>query len=232
MFSLWKGTWPTVWRNVPGSALYFMTLDYLRSLLRSMNAVDGSLTGRIRYNISPEIVNLISGSASRVGVGFVMMPLSVVKVRFESNLYNYQSMAFAFKDILKENGVRGLFYGAGATAMRDGPFAGLYVMFYESCKPKISGMLPINSEPAVNMTSGFISAVAATSITQPFDMIKTRIQLKPREYRNLLQGFGRIASEEGILGFFSGMIPRLVRKSLSSAISWTVYEEVVRRAKH
>ena len=86
MFSLWKGTWPTVWRNVPGSALYFMTLDYLRSLLRSMNAVDGSLTGRIRYNvsllirrlwyslflilllekISPEIVNLISGSASRV----------------------------------------------------------------------------------------------------------------------------------------------------------------------
>lgn len=31
-----------------------------------------------------------------------------------------------------------------------------------------------------------------------------------------------------MVGFFDGMAVRMVRKSLNSAISWTIYEEIVR----
>jgi solute carrier family 25 protein 38 len=59
--------------------------------------------------------------------------------------------------------------------------------------------------------------------------VKTRIQLKPQEYKNMVFAFNKIFKAEGSRGFFAGMAPRVIRKSLSSAISWTVYEEIIKR---
>jgi solute carrier family 25 protein 38 len=69
---------------------------------------------------------------------------------------------------------------------------------------------------------------AATCTTQPFDMLKTRMQLKPNTYRNLIQSVHKVFMEEGVMGFFDGISVRLIRKPMNSAISWTIYEEVVR----
>jgi hypothetical protein len=44
----------------------------------------------------------------------------------------------------------------------------------------------------LSIPSGAIAGLLATSITQPFDMIKTRIQLAPKEYRNLWYGGKKI----------------------------------------
>lgn len=54
---------------------------------------------------------------------------------------------------------------------------------------------PLNSPssgPLLSIPSGAIAGLLATSITQPFDMIKTRIQLAPKEYRNLWYGGKKI----------------------------------------
>lgn len=54
---------------------------------------------------------------------------------------------------------------------------------------------PMNSPssgPLLSISSGAIAGLLATSITQPFDMIKTRIQLAPKEYRNLWYGGKKI----------------------------------------
>jgi solute carrier family 25 protein 38 len=40
----------------------------------------------------------------------------------------------AFTSIVKNDGLRGLFAGFGATFIRDAPFAGIYLFFYEHCK--------------------------------------------------------------------------------------------------
>ena len=54
---------------------------------------------------------------------------------------------------------------------------------------------PLNSPssgPLLSIPSGAIAGLLATTITQPFDMIKTRIQLAPKEYRNLWYGGKKI----------------------------------------
>lgn len=43
-------------------------------------------------------------------------------------------MGDAFNAIVKADGVRGLFAGYGATIIRDAPFAGIYLFFYETFK--------------------------------------------------------------------------------------------------
>ncbi|KAJ3294246.1 hypothetical protein HK104_003823 [Borealophlyctis nickersoniae] len=178
--------------------------------------------------LSDGAVNLVAGAGARVGAGFALMPLSVIKVRYESNFYNYRTMWDATRSIFRESGFRGFFYGFGATALRDAPSAGLYLFFYEHSKSAIHGWTLASpySPPAVNMVSAAVSSVGATLVTQPFDMIRTRMQLRPLEYTRILTVMSQQA--EGMMGFFSGMIPRLMRKPISSAITWTVYEEIVR----
>jgi solute carrier family 25, member 38 len=130
------------------------------------------------------------------------MPISIIKVRFESNLYNYTSLAEASADIFKKEGFRGFFSGYGATALRDAPYAGIHLAIYEATKALLGGIFPLifgllmiasplnapSSGPLLSISSGAIAGLLATSMTQPFDMIKTRIQLAPNEYRNLWYG--------------------------------------------
>ncbi|KAI1305004.1 hypothetical protein EDD11_005028 [Mortierella claussenii] len=237
VLSLWRGTVPTVVRNVPGAAMYFTVLNEARTLLarRKVNGLDriDTLSSSSALPKLSNTENLIAGGASRAAIGFVMMPATVIKVRYESNLYNYNSMSGAFSSIFKSEGIRGLWAGFGATAMRDAPLAGLYVLFYEQCKSKLAALRSTSSyfdvsTPTIHMVSGVAAGFLSTTLTHPFDMLKTRMQLKPAEYRNVFQGARKVLLEEGAIGFLDGILVRTIRKSIHSAISWTVYEEVVR----
>jgi solute carrier family 25 protein 38 len=81
-------------RNVPGSALYFFALSEIRQILATSRStwqpmlnkvgVDGKITSEHQ-----RWENLFSGSAARGAVGYVMMPITVVKVRYEVMTYMY-----------------------------------------------------------------------------------------------------------------------------------------------
>lgn len=85
---------------------------------------------------------------------------------------------------------------------------------------------------AVNFTSGAFSGGLATLLTQPQDVVKTRMQLSeksrdgtPRRYSNVVEATRRVFNEEGIYGFFRGASPRFIKRILGSAITWMVFEE-------
>ncbi|KAG1044718.1 hypothetical protein G6F43_011418 [Rhizopus delemar] len=225
---LWRGTIPTIMRNVPGSALYFFALSEIRQIVSNSRSFWKPVMNNNKDHQRWE--NLFSGSTARGAVGYIMMPITVVKVRYESNLYNYTSLSQAFTSIVRTDGIRGLFAGYGATFIRDAPFAGIYLFFYEGFKSWANDYADSHQKPIanalVNLGSGVAAGMAATCTTQPFDMLKTRMQLKPVIYKNLLQSAKKVYLEEGIMGFFDGISVRLIRKPLNSAISWTIYEEV------
>lgn len=173
-----------------------------------------------------------------------MMPITVLKVRYESNLYNYKSMYSASRDIFKTEGLRGFFAGFGATAVRDAPYAGLYVAFYEMSKRELSALattieeksgdgvrLSSSTSLGINFISGVLAAGLGTTVTNPFDAIKTRLQLMPGRYANMVQAGKRMVAEEGMGSLFDGLGIRIARKAMSSALAWTVYEELIRRAE-
>jgi solute carrier family 25 protein 38 len=171
--------------------------------------------------------------------------MTVIKVRYESNLYAYQSIVGAGKDIFKTEGVKGFFSGFGATAIRDAPYAGLYVLFYELLKKRLSllsqkvpvaGELSIrmkgSTSVSINFGSGILAAGLATTFTNPFDAIKTRIQLQPKKYHNMVHAGKKMIREDGFKSLFDGLGLRMGRKAISSALAWTLYEELIRRAEH
>jgi solute carrier family 25 protein 38 len=209
--------------------MYFATLSFTRQVLAA--AMNISPTSRRQDSHSalpalPAQLNLVAGGFSRVTVGFLMMPISVVKVRYESNLYEYRSIWHALTSIVQRDGYRGLFYGYGSTALRDAPFAGLYVLFYEHCKQLL--LAADFPSPLINTSSAVVAGSVATAITHPFDVIRTQIQLKPRLYPNTLTAVRLLYAEAGWRAYLVGMVPRLTRKTLSAAITWTLFEELVK----
>lgn len=250
--ALWRGTVPSALRTGLGSALYFTSLNALRqnvarsNLLKSLRVVDSG-TASVHSSSLPKLsnlANLTTGAIARAFAGFILMPMTVIKVRYESTLYSYSSIASAGKDILRTEGLKGFFSGFGATAIRDAPYAGLYVLFYEQSKKRLSILvervalppkadigMKASTSASINFGSGVVAAGLATAITNPFDAIKTRIQLQPRRYRNMVQAGQKMIAEDGVKSLFDGLALRMGRKAISSALAWTLYEELIRRAE-
>ncbi|PQE09505.1 solute carrier family 25 member 38 protein [Rutstroemia sp. NJR-2017a BVV2] len=185
---------------------------------------------------------MVSGALARVSAAFLVMPLSIIKVRYESNLYSYTSMASGARDVYRTGGLRGFFAGYGATAARDAPSAGLYVLFYEQFKKRLSSLQAQRSvseslsmgpsmAATINFTSGALASATCSFITNPFDAIKTRIQLQPQRYKNILHAARKIVVEDGVRALYDGLSLRLTRKAIGSALSWMLYEELIRRAE-
>lgn len=192
------------------------------------------------------MANLTTGAIARASAGFLMMPITVIKVRYESTLYSYRSIWDAGTAILKNEGARGFFSGFGATAIRDAPYAGLYVLFYEQSKRRLSHLREVtlltislesqkrmqsSASVPINFLSGILAAGFATAMTNPFDAIKTRLQLMPGKYGNMFVAGQRMVREDGMRSLFDGLGLRMGRKAISSALAWTLYEELVRRSE-
>ncbi|KAM0723285.1 hypothetical protein Q7P37_001486 [Cladosporium fusiforme] len=249
---LWRGTTPSVIRTGFGSALYFGMLNSMRSYAArtstSLSASANSSTSSALPKLG-NVANLSSGALARVAAGFIMNPVTVLKVRYESSYYAYTSLAGAAKHIVASEGLRGFFAGFGATAVRDAPYAGLYVLVYEQAKARLGAIkhaavleesggaavlgttATATSAAGTNFVSGVVAAVSATTLTNPFDAIKTRLQLMPAKYGNMVQAAGMMLRQEGVRSMFDGLSLRIGRKALSSALAWTVYEEMIRRAE-
>ncbi|ODQ63795.1 mitochondrial carrier [Nadsonia fulvescens var. elongata DSM 6958] len=260
---LWRGTLPSAIRTSSGSALYFTTLNATRVYLakNGLGVTETFQNSRMSNEISPNLkpptanalsssslpklsstANLFAGSVVRTVVGTFTMPITVVKVRYESSLYKYTSLYQAFTQILKTEGPKSFFSGTLATAARDAPYAGLYVVFYEHCKTVIPQLLEPATGPGsdakylntsfsaiVNTISAMTSAGLATTITSPFDIIKTRLQLEPKRFTGFVQCCKLIVKDDGVKGLFNGLSLRMVRKAGSAAIAWCIYEEIIRK---
>ena len=240
--AFWRGTVPSALRTGFGSAIYFTSLNTIRQHVASLSLP----TAATRHSSSslPKLsntANLVAGATARAFAGFILMPLTVIKVRYESNLYSYRSIADAARGIYRSERLAGFFAGFGATAARDAPYAGLYVLTYEQFKKRLSALsdrtvaLPgpgLDQQPGmksslaatINFGSGALAGATCSFISNPFDAVKTRIQLQPRSYRNMIQASRKMIAEEGVRSLYDGLALRMTRKAMSSALAWMLYD--------
>ncbi|QLG72468.1 hypothetical protein HG535_0D01760 [Zygotorulaspora mrakii] len=239
---LWRGTVSSAIRTSVGSALYLSSLHMMRVALASNKGSEFTLNKSSRLPQLQMYENLLTGALARGLVGYFTMPITVLKVRYESTFYKYTSLGEATRHIYKEEGIKGFFRGFGPTCLRDAPYSGIYVLLYEKTKTILPSILPsrmINQDidgnfttytsTTVNALSAIFSASLATTITAPFDTIKTRMQLEPSKFRSFFGSLDQIIRHEGFFTIFSGLSMRLARKALSAGIAWGIYEEIIKR---
>ncbi|BGP54728.1 hypothetical protein JCM8202v2_002315 [Rhodotorula sphaerocarpa] len=253
MQGLWRGTVPTLYRNVPGVSLYFLSLSRLRSLVgrsslfRAKSSSATAATDKVKLTPAGD---LLVGSTARTAVGFVLTPFTLLKTISESTISIAQSSAAAaasggaspsaavsasrppstftaLQTLYASGGLRSLWRGAVPTALRDAPGAGLFIVFYERGQ-RLLGKRGDGGKGAVGGgLAGASASLASTLLTTPFDLLKTRRQLDPTHYKSLWQSVKLVYAHNGVLGFWEGGGLRVVRKAGSAGIGWAVYEAFV-----
>jgi solute carrier family 25 folate transporter 32 len=92
------------------------------------------------------------------------------------------------------------------------------------------------------LTIGAISKMVASTVTYPFQVVKSRMQqpsnsieltssgdvrVVQRDYKGLFATIHKIWKREGLPGFFKGAIPNALRVAPSAAVTFLVYETVM-----
>jgi len=171
--------------------------------------------------------DLFAGAVARIAVGLVLNPVTLVKAQFESNLHPRRTLTASLQHIIQTYGKRGLLLGFGASVLRDAPYSGIFVLSYELIKREAAHMPFVSIPIALALSSG-AAATISTVLTQPFDVAKTNMQLRPTHYSGVWQTLVLLGQERGLKGYFDGLLFRTAKKGLSSATLWAVYETSLR----
>ncbi|KAK3583630.1 hypothetical protein CHS0354_039456 [Potamilus streckersoni] len=211
---LWKGTAPSVLRCVPGIGVYFSSIHILQG----------------RFGHTSPVVSLVIGGTARSMACLTTLPFTVLKTRYESGQFKYKNMGRGFITIFKSEGIRGLYSGLSPTLLRDVPFSGLYYMFYSQLKEITRKGSAVESHypRSLHFTCGVAAGIIASLITQPADVIKTHMQLYPKRFGRIMKAIHYVYQEDGLAGFWRGIVPRALRRTLMATMAWTIYEEIIK----
>jgi solute carrier family 25 protein 38 len=149
----------------------------------------------------------------------------------------YNNTAHALLTIARQERLRGLFSGLAPTLIRDAPYSGLYLLMFSNLRDMFADGSQENSMGT--FVAAMIAGSVATVVTHPPDVVRTRLQLR----RNMLAALGNAAHaaplpavrvgdiirQEGVLALWSGIAPRVVRRTLQQAITWTLFERLLGR---
>jgi solute carrier family 25 protein 38 len=221
---LWAGVSASCVRTACGAGLYFLLLE---RVTRELNA---------KFPVSKDSSQTVQGArtfavgaASRALAAAMLGPLTVVKTRMEYASISgttYTGVANALYTIGAKEGMKGLFSGLGSTLLRDAPFSGLNLVMYTQMRTVMGEVAVAQGRETDAMDTFFAGAVAggvATFLTHPPDVLRTRVQLgRPST------SFVKIVTEEGVRALWVGSFPRILRRTLQQAMTWSLYEHVAK----
>ncbi|TCD71688.1 hypothetical protein EIP91_005454 [Steccherinum ochraceum] len=195
-----------------------------------------------------------AGAATGVVGSLISTPTELIKVHQQlltdkSPSSKPLSAAEVAVQVFRRHGLRGLYRGITATALRDSGY-GAYFAAYEATlmyfPPKTPGASgshdhsDLTSEADSSMAShswttllmaGGLAGVAGWACTFPFDVIKTRMQstsaVADNPYRSTLSTIRNSYKQEGMRVFFKGLSATLLRAIPVNMVTFAAFEAVV-----
>ncbi|KAL3464491.1 mitochondrial carrier domain-containing protein [Aspergillus heterothallicus] len=174
---------------------------------------------------------MIAGTAESV---LVVTPGETLKTKIiddQSGPKRYTSAPHAVRSVISTEGVSGLYRGVVPVTLKQSANAMVrftsYNFFLGQLEALASDETPMTGSTAI---AGAMAGVVTVYATMPFDTIKTRLQALDghQRYAGTLDCLRLIVSREGVSVLWRGTTPRLARLSISGAVSFTIYEQVIR----
>ncbi|GAM27643.1 hypothetical protein SAMD00019534_108190 [Acytostelium subglobosum LB1] len=223
----------------------------------------------------------IAGGLAELSGSAISVPFDVTtqKCQIQGHLGKTLTPFEIFRQTYNDRGVRGLYRGFGITIMRNVPYSAVWWGVYETTKIKLAkldirsrlGLPPRvthgllvsddeeqdghhveNEDPFIHMLAGLTAAIITTTLSNPLDVIKTRLQTSPAHYQfggsstssngSNISGAGPLRSlvnrshfltvffdtiqKEGAWALWKGLTPALMTSAPYAMFSILVYEHV------
>ncbi|KAJ2372766.1 hypothetical protein IW150_003955 [Coemansia sp. RSA 2607] len=175
------------------------------------------------------VESMVSGAVAGAMTCIITNPIWVVNTRLTvkqkkikqdgDNTDETPSTLKAFAEIIKEDGVLSLWQGLiPALILVINPI--IQYTAFEQLKNKVEKVRKLGSLDFFVL--GAISKLCATSVTYPYILIKSRMQLKQSKnenerYSSLMDGLRKVIASEGIAGLYKGIESKLLQSVLTAS---------------
>jgi len=160
-----------------------------------------------------------------------IVPLDLVKCRIQVDADKYKGIVNGFKVSVREEGMRGLAKGWAPTAIGYSMQGICKFGFYEVFK-NLYGNLIGEENAYLYRTSLYLAASASAEFfadiaLAPMEATKVRIQTMPGFASTLREGFPIIMKQEGLNGFYKGVVPLWCRQIPYTMMKFACFERTV-----
>jgi len=179
-----------------------------------------------------------SGSAGGVSAITVFYPLNVVRTKLQCDdvTKEERSMTAVVQDIIKTEGIGGLFVGYVGQVIALGTSNFIYFYAYSLLKQVvlINKETPGPITPFMNLAVGAVAGAVNVLMTTPLWMVHTQLTVQAKKakagsdderYNGMIDGLSKCYKNEGIAGLWKGLVPNMMLVS-NPTIHFVVYERV------
>ena len=222
--SLYRGLTPNLVGNASSWASFFFFKARCETLLCAWRGRDHPTPAD--YFLSPAL----AGAATTA----LTNPVWVIKTRMLSSDRGaagaYPSMTAGIRHIWSTEGLRGFYRGLGVSLIGVSHGAVQFAV-YEPAKRMYAASseenTPIPTEVTMLLSSG--AKLVAGAVTYPYQVLRSRLQNYEAEER-FGRGFRGVVRktwrEEGVRGFYRGLVPGVIRVMPATWVTFLVYENV------
>jgi len=187
----------------------------------------GIVFGSTEYYAYCGLGGLLSCGLTHTGI----VPLDLVKCRIQVDPAKYKGIVNGFKVSIAEEGTRGLAKGWAPTAIGYSMQGVCKFGFYEVFKNVYGGMLG-EENAYLYRTYLYLAASASAEFfadiaLAPMEAVKVRIQTQPGWSSTLREGAPRIMADEGLNGFYKGIVPLWCRQIPYTMMKFACFEKTV-----
>ncbi|XP_029495347.2 mitochondrial glutamate carrier 1-like isoform X2 [Oncorhynchus nerka] len=218
-FGMYRGAAVNLTLVTPEKAIKLAANDFFRqhlskdgqklSLLREMLAGCGAGTCQVIITTPMEMLKIQLQDAGRIEAQRKLMSQAAVRAPGGPvELRSHTAMQLT-RELLRSQGIAGLYKGLGATLLRDVPFSIIYFPLFANLN-SLGGRGADGPAPFyVSFASGCIAGSTAAVAVNPVDVIKTRIQTMTRgsqedTYGGVTDCIRKILRQEGPSAFLKG----------------------------
>ena len=135
----------------------------------------------------------------------------------------------AIRHVVRAEGIRGLWKGAGTTLMIGVPASSLYMLGYDYLLRE--GLSPIITSPTLlPLTAGIVARTSLATLLSPLELVRTNLQStpkspdKPQTLKGVVNSIRTVVKGRGVRFLWQGLGPTLWRDVPFSGIYWAGYE--------
>ncbi|XP_065897974.1 solute carrier family 25 member 32-like [Dysidea avara] len=223
---LYRGVSASMIGNSSSWGLYFFFYNAFKSQLQSGN-VDHQLSTKAHI-----------ACASMTGCLTLAMtnPIWVVKTRLclkdNSALPNhmrYHHFRDGIYKLVKYEGISGMYKGfiPGLIGVSHGV---VQFVTYDEMKKYYCNFngVPISSKLGTvhYLTMAALSKFVAVTTTYPYQVVRARLQDQHGQYSGIMDIIIKISRYEGVVGFYKGLLPSIIKVTPATCITFVVYEHL------
>lgn len=238
---LYKGFGTVVLGTIPARVVYLSTLEVMKQhagkLLVAMDVPEVAVAGG---------KNLVAGGIASAMTQSIVVPIDVVSQRqMVARGGSEAGIAHVVRGILRNEGVLGLYRGFSISLMTFVPSSALWWGSYGAYTNTIYSLLPdawAQAGPTVELpvqtVAGCCAGGTSAFLTNPIDVIKTRLQVgraaaavsgsvsaaTAASNATIKSTVQELIREEGLSGFMRGVVPRMLSTALWGTAMVTAYE--------